>query len=113
MLKEIISAIDGSFHRVFGVIMQNLLANQGRKAIFVNEHAELVKAARDYVPHLVLVATWIEYHIRMRETHTMTLLSFTNLSNLKIARRIRRNLGSMWDQLTFQIVTTIQCSILS
>lgn len=68
MLKEIISAIDGSFHRVFGVIMQNLLANQGRKAVFVNEHVELVKAARDYVPHLVLVAAWIEYHIRMRAT---------------------------------------------
>ena len=68
MLKEILSAIDGSFHRVFGVIMQNLLGNHGRKAVLANEHAELVKAARDYVPHLVLVAVWIEYHIRIRET---------------------------------------------
>ena len=68
VLGELISAIGGSFHRVFAVLMQNLMGAQGRKTVPVHDHEALVKAASDYVPPLVLISAWIEHHIRKHET---------------------------------------------
>lgn len=67
VLGELMSAISGSFHRVLAVLMQNCMAAQGRKRGVAKEHLELVKAANDYAPPLVLIAVWIEHHIRKNE----------------------------------------------
>ena len=64
VLAELMSAVHGSFHRVFSVLLQNCMATQGGKTAHALNREELLSAASDFMPHVLLVVVWIEYHIR-------------------------------------------------
>ena len=86
MLQEMVSAVGGAFHRVFGVLMQNTTTpstpmHTPRKGGFLRpnnnnnnkaQNAAVIQAAQDYVPHLVLVVVWLEHAIQSRSAKNPT-----------------------------------------
>jgi hypothetical protein len=73
-LADILTAMAGSFHRVFGGLVHSarLTSPQSdyRRAGSLRgqpQHSALVKAAKEYAPHLVAIIMLVEHHIQLRK----------------------------------------------
>jgi hypothetical protein len=70
VLAELLSAVCSSFHRVFGGIAHAAMSQvrrmhmKGRNAAM---RSTVVKAARQYASHLLMVSVLLESHVQVRE----------------------------------------------
>ena len=68
VLAEILTAVGGAFHRVFGGMVH--ISGQQSVKTRNNVSSEAIKAAKSYVPHLMIVVMILENHIAMRSSIT-------------------------------------------
>ena len=80
ILEEMLGAVCGSFERVFGQWMQthleqvSLLTNSWTRKVGMGgpklnpNDSPICKAAKDFIPQFVVVALWLEQHIRKTTT---------------------------------------------
>lgn len=69
VLTELLTAVAASFRRVFGTLTQSAMAQVRRthmKGRNTAMHSTVVKAAKEYVSHLLMVAVLLESHIEAR-----------------------------------------------
>jgi hypothetical protein len=66
VLSELVTAVGGSFYRVFGG-MTHSTASRSSGARQRTMVTEIVKAAKDFIPHLLVVAMILENHIELRK----------------------------------------------
>lgn len=66
VLGEVLTSVGGAFHRVFGGVIHSTDTPRSHLKLKRDGSSESVKAAKTYVPNLLVVAIFLEHHINLR-----------------------------------------------
>eukprot|EP00980_Cylindrotheca_fusiformis_P016230 scaffold4825_cov132-Cylindrotheca_fusiformis.AAC.7 len=105
MLVELITAVGGSFYRVFGGMTHSAVGGSRNKKQSRLVDSTAVQAAKSYVPHLLVVAIILENHIKLRTNSAESAVSI-----LKVPAMVQKRAD---DGTWVEVSSTVSESFLS